>query len=107
MKFNSKKKRKSKNDTTLSVSSYGNFQEHLASRDELRSSVLPEESLKKVGVDVTSLKTPIKPVRRKVLAISTPTSINSMRTLRGTPRNPRLISTPRLIPVKNSSPIEI
>ncbi|XP_011502306.1 PREDICTED: protein regulator of cytokinesis 1-like [Ceratosolen solmsi marchali] len=106
VKFTNKKKRKSKNDTTLSVSSYGNFQEHLASRDELRSSVLPEETFKKAGIDMTLIKTPIKPVRRKVLAISTPTSANPTRTLRSTPRNPKLIST-RLIPVKKSPPIEI
>ncbi|KAJ8672496.1 hypothetical protein QAD02_003755 [Eretmocerus hayati] len=101
-----KRKRKSKSDTTLSVSSYGNFQEHLENRDELRSSILPDEVNKKFA-GPTPIKTPIKPMRRKVLAVSTPAIANTTRTLRGTPRNPKLASTPRLIPAKNSSPIEI
>ncbi|OXU20207.1 hypothetical protein TSAR_007364 [Trichomalopsis sarcophagae] len=101
-----KLKRKSRNDTSLSVSSYGNFQEHLDNRDELRSSVLPDEVLKRAG-GKTPMKTPIKPVRRKIIANSTPANaVNSTRTLRGTPRSPRLLHTPRLIPIKSLSPTE-
>lgn len=101
-----KLKRKSRNDTSLSVSSFENFQKHLDNRDELRSSVLPEEVLKRAG-GKTPMKTPIKPVRRKIIANSTPsTAVNSTRVLRGTPRSPRLLHTPRLIPIKSLSPTE-
>ncbi|XP_058790974.1 protein regulator of cytokinesis 1-like [Phymastichus coffea] len=106
-KLSNKKKRKSKNDTMLSVSSYGNFQEHLDDRDELRSSALPEELAKRTESKTpmkTSMKTPIKPLRKKVLAVSTPANPNATRLLRGTPR---LIATPRLVTIRSSSPVEV
>lgn len=98
-----KKKRKSKSDTTFSVSSYGNFTEHLDNRNELQSSILPEEIPKRLGA-ITPIKTPMKPARRKILAISTPNPMNtSLRTLHSSPRKTKQINTPKLVPIKNSS----
>ncbi|XP_014238149.1 protein regulator of cytokinesis 1-like [Trichogramma pretiosum] len=96
-----KKTRRSKNDTMLSVSSYGNFQEHLENRDELRSSILPEETVLRKGSNMgtiktpmkTPMKTPLKPVRRKVVA-STPAGSSNARSLRSTPRSPKIVATP-------------
>ncbi|XP_014218777.1 protein regulator of cytokinesis 1 [Copidosoma floridanum] len=83
------KKKKSKNETILSVSAYGSFQDHLEDRPELRSSVLPTE------IKSTQMKTPSKPARKKVLALSTPSAPNSIPRLRSTPRNPQLLTVPK------------
>ena len=91
----------------LSISSYGKFQEHLEERDELRSSMLSEQLLETAcgsGNMKTPVRTPAKPLRKNLLSVNTPgTTPGTASTSRPTPRSPRVMHTPRLAPVPNSS----
>lgn len=82
------KQKKSKNEMVSSVSAYNSFQKHLEDRPELRSSVVPME------IEVSEIKTPLKPVRRRVLAVSTPLCAPNSISLRSSSKNQQILSTP-------------
>ncbi|XP_012266587.2 protein regulator of cytokinesis 1-like [Athalia rosae] len=92
--------------SSTSVTSYGEFQEHLENRDELRSSVLPQQGIKsqshKVRTTANRIKTPMKPLRKNLSAANTPrrASPNKLaQTPRASSRSPRAVPGSRLVPV--------
>ncbi|XP_011305945.1 protein regulator of cytokinesis 1 [Fopius arisanus] len=83
----------------LNLQSYEVFQEHLSSRNELRSTLLSEQVLKNMRSDgekmKTPVKTPIKPMRKPPLITLTP-HVTPKAVPRRPSRSPRITSTPRL-----------
>lgn len=99
--------------SSTSISSYGEFQEHLENRDELRSSVLPRKILKtsnRKPVTSTRIKTPMKPLRKNLTAASntpgrsSPKLANTPRTTPRALRSPRTASNSRLAPAPGVLP---
>lgn len=83
---------------TLDFQQYEEFQEHLSSRHELRSTLLSDNLLKNIrdGKRMkTPVKTPVKPLRKHLgNATTSHTTPKSMP--RRPSRSPRITSTPRL-----------
>ncbi|XP_033230675.1 protein regulator of cytokinesis 1-like isoform X2 [Belonocnema kinseyi] len=103
------KKLKSKvtgSKVNLSISSYGKFQEHLEERNELRSSMLPDQVLENAcerGNMKTPVRTPAKPLRKNLLPVPTSGTPRPASSSRVTPRSPRVMHTPRLAPMPNNT----
>lgn len=103
------KKLKSKvpgSKVNLSISSYGKFQEHLEERNELRSSMLPDQVLENAserGHMKTPVRTPAKPLRKNLLSVPTSGTPRPASSSRATPRSPRVMHTPRLATMPNNT----
>ncbi|XP_015121879.1 protein regulator of cytokinesis 1 [Diachasma alloeum] len=84
---------------TLNVQPYEVFQEHISSRNELRSTLLSDQLLKNARGEgkkmKTPVKTPVKPLRKHLVSSSTP-HITPKSGPRRPSRSPRITSTPRL-----------
>ncbi|XP_063983095.1 protein regulator of cytokinesis 1-like [Diachasmimorpha longicaudata] len=84
---------------TLNIQPYEVFQEHISSRNELRSTLLSEQLLQNVRGEgkkmKTPVKTPVKPLRKHLVSSSTP-HITPMSAPRRPSRSPRITNTPRL-----------
>lgn len=84
---------------------YNQFQGHMTSREELHSSLIPEQVLKnanKINVK-TPVRTPAKPLRKNLITLMTPTHSST----RKPPHSPRIINTPKLATAPSNLPIII
>ncbi|XP_012229224.2 protein regulator of cytokinesis 1-like isoform X1 [Linepithema humile] len=83
---------------------YSKFQGHMTEREELHSSMLPDQILKtsnKFNINKTPIvRTPMKPLRKNLSAATTPTSSSA----RKAPHSPRITKTPKLVPTTNNLP---
>lgn len=74
---------------------YKQFQGHMTNREELHSSLLPDQILKDVHKTTMNkmpiVRTPMKPLRKKLYAATTPTHGSA----RKTPQSPRIVNTPK------------
>ncbi|XP_043273448.1 protein regulator of cytokinesis 1-like [Venturia canescens] len=99
------------NDTQAtigSVAQYEQFQQHLEQREELRSSLLPEQVLKKARGRPkmrTPVKTPVKPLRKNLSSVSTtPKQTPRSSHIREPSRSPKMTTTPRLAAAPSKLP---
>lgn len=98
-------KRKESTSPTNSITdtTYNQFQGHMTNREELHSSLLPEEILKnarKANVSKTPIvRTPMKPLRKNLSASTTPVH-GSARKIQYSPRivTPKLATAPSNLP---------
>ncbi|KAL0120022.1 hypothetical protein PUN28_008002 [Cardiocondyla obscurior] len=99
-----KKKRDSfSTNNSITDTTYNQFQGHMTNREELHSSMLPEQILKvstKSNIMKTPVRTPMKPLRKHLLA-TTPLSSGSTRKI---PHSPRVINTPKLATAPSNLP---
>lgn len=83
---------------------YNQFQGHMTGREELHSSMLPDQILKnsnKLNVNKTPIvRTPMKPLRKNLSAATTPVSSSA----RKPPHSPRIMKTPKLATAANNLP---
>lgn len=88
---------------------YNQFKEHLESKAELRSSILPENVLGNANKSKikTPIRTPAKPLRKNLPTRLTPTTpkTSHLQSGRRTPRSPRVVSTPKLATATTPLPI--
>lgn len=99
--------RRSKSSANNSImdTTYNQFQGHMTSREELHSSMIPEQVLKnatKINVK-TPVRTPAKPLRKNLTTLMTPTHSST----RKVPHSPRIINTPKLATAPSNLPIII
>ncbi|KAL6264709.1 hypothetical protein P5V15_004808 [Pogonomyrmex californicus] len=89
---------------SITDTTYNQFQGHMTGREELHSSMLPEQILRstnKININKTPIRTPIKPLRKHLSAATTPITHNSARKL---PHSPRVINTPKLATAPSNLP---
>ncbi|EFN78718.1 protein regulator of cytokinesis 1 [Harpegnathos saltator] len=89
-------------NNSIMDTTYNQFQGHMTSREELHSSMIPEQILKnanKVNVK-TPVRTPAKPLRKNLNIITT-ASHNSTRK---SPHSPRIVNTPKLATAPSNLP---
>ncbi|XP_014482349.1 PREDICTED: protein regulator of cytokinesis 1-like [Dinoponera quadriceps] len=89
-------------NNSIMDTTYNQFQGHMTSREELHSSMIPEQMLKissKINVK-TPVRTPAKPLRKNLITVTTPTS-NSARK---SPHSPRTVNTPKLATALSNLP---
>ncbi|XP_011633249.1 protein regulator of cytokinesis 1-like [Pogonomyrmex barbatus] len=89
---------------SITDTTYNQFQGHMTGREELHSSMLPEQILRstnKININKTPIRTPIKPLRKHLSAATTPVTHNSARKL---PHSPRVINTPKLATAPSNLP---
>ncbi|XP_012225702.1 protein regulator of cytokinesis 1-like [Linepithema humile] len=98
-----KRKELSPNNSVVDTT-YNQFQGHMADKEELHSSVLPNQILKtsnKLNIKkIPIVRTPMKPLRKNLSAATTPVS-NSARK---SPHSPRILRTPKLATATNNLP---
>ncbi|XP_029671592.1 protein regulator of cytokinesis 1-like [Formica exsecta] len=84
---------------------YNQFQGHMTDREELHSSMLPEQILRnsnKVNFNKTPIvRTPMKPLRKNLSAATTPVARGSARKA---PHSPRINNTPKLATAPSNLP---
>lgn len=82
-----------KNDKAEDLTPYEEFQNGLANRDELRSTLVSDELIKPKSLRnvPTPVKTPAKPLRKRPGLLSVPGTPRSL-----TSKSPVISSTPRL-----------
>ncbi|XP_011259450.1 protein regulator of cytokinesis 1 [Camponotus floridanus] len=84
---------------------YNQFQGHMTNREELHSSMLPEQILRnsnKINVNKTPIiRTPMKPLRKNLSAATTPIACGSARK---SPHSPRINNTPKLATAPSNLP---
>lgn len=96
-----KKKMSLSPSNSITDTTYNQFQGHMTNREELHSSMLPEQILKsttKTNIK-TPVRTPMKPLRKHLSA--TPITPGSTRKM---PHSPRIINTPKLATAPSSLP---
>ncbi|KYN19948.1 Protein regulator of cytokinesis 1 [Trachymyrmex cornetzi] len=84
---------------------YNQFQGHMTDREELHSSMLPEQILRstnRLNINKTPVRTPMKPLRKHLSA--TTTSSYTPLSARKTPHSPRVINTPKLATAPSNLP---
>ncbi|XP_043686453.1 protein regulator of cytokinesis 1-like [Vespula pensylvanica] len=85
---------------------YGQFQEHLKGREELRSSLLPDQSVNGKSILKTPNRTHVKPLRRNLYNVTASnTTSKLLQSTRNSPRSPRIVHTPKLATAPNVLPI--
>ncbi|CAL7944982.1 unnamed protein product [Xylocopa violacea] len=110
-----KSKHEKENSTSQSSAAtdttYNQFREHLADKQELRSSLLPEQVLANASKSrmKTPIRTPVKPLRKNLPLATTPTITttpkSSQSRLHKSPRSPRIPQSSRLATVSTPLPI--
>ncbi|KYN07299.1 PREDICTED: protein regulator of cytokinesis 1-like [Cyphomyrmex costatus] len=88
---------------SITDTTYNQFQGHMTDREELHSSMLPEQILKssnKINVNKTPVRTPMKPLRKHLSTTSSYTPLST----RKTPHSPRVINTPKLTTAPSNLP---
>lgn len=88
------------NSSKAVVAQYDDFQEHLARRSELRSTLLSEANGPVRKPMKKPIKTPVKPSRKHFSPITPHVTPRSLRAPE--PRSPRITSTPRLTTAPNN-----
>lgn len=89
---------------SITDTTYNQFQGHMTGREELHSSMLPDQILRntnKLNVNKTPVRTPMKPLRKHLAAATTPVTRGSARKA---PHSPRIISTPKLVTAPSNLP---
>ncbi|XP_020278344.1 protein regulator of cytokinesis 1-like [Pseudomyrmex gracilis] len=97
-------KSKKRESQSLLDTTYNQFQGHMTNREELHSSMIPDQVLKtstKLNIVKTPVRTPAKPLRKNLAAARTPVTRNSAKKLPLSPRTP-LVNTPRLATVQSN-----
>lgn len=93
-------------NSLITDTTYNQFQGHMTGREELHSSMLPEQILKtsnRVNVNKTPIvRTPMKPLRKNLAASTTPVSRGSARKAPHSPH--RINSTPKLATAPSNLP---
>ncbi|KAK2575525.1 hypothetical protein KPH14_011245 [Odynerus spinipes] len=85
---------------------YGQFQAHLKERDELRSSLIPEQVLANKSSLRTPNRTPMKPLRKNLYNVNASSSTTKLsHSSHRSPRSPRIDHTPKLVTAPNELPI--
>ncbi|KAI4477345.1 hypothetical protein M0804_012731 [Polistes exclamans] len=86
---------------------YGQFQAHLKEREELRSSLLTDQSLSAKCILKTPNRTQVKPVRRNLYNVNASSTATSklLQSTRNSPRSPRVVHTSKLATAPNVLPI--
>ncbi|XP_014602870.1 PREDICTED: protein regulator of cytokinesis 1-like [Polistes canadensis] len=86
---------------------YGQFQAHLKEREELRSSLLPDQSLSAKSILKTPKRTHVKPLRRKLYNknASSNTTLKLLQSTQNSPRSLKIDHTPKLTTAPNVLPI--
>ncbi|XP_046832901.1 protein regulator of cytokinesis 1-like [Vespa crabro] len=107
------KKRRSNQRKSISLSpnirtvdmTYGQFQEHLKEREELRSSLLPPDQ--SAYISKTPNRIHVKPSRKNLYNVNATsnTTSKSLLSTRNSPRSPRMDNTPKLATAPNVLPI--
>lgn len=97
------RKNSSSVNNSLTDTTYNQFQGHMTGREELHSSLLPEQLLRN-NIVKTPVRTPAKPLRKNLPIVSTP--IRPRTPARNIPLSPRIVNTPKLT-VKSDFPIII
>lgn len=89
-------------NNSITDTTYNQFQGHMTGREELHSSLLPEQILRnsnKVNMR-TPVRTPAKPLRKNLSAATTPVHNSTPRPL----HSPRFINTPKLTTAPSNLP---
>lgn len=91
---------------SITDTTYNQFQGHMTGREELHSSMLPEQILRstnKANINKTPVRTPMKPLRKHLSTthITTPITPTSARKM---PHSPRVINTPKLATAPSNLP---
>lgn len=101
-----KSKPLSQNIGNVVDTTYGQFQEHLKEREELRSSLLPDLLVNGKSISKTPNRTHVKPSRRNLYNVNASNSTSKLlKTTRNSPRSPRIVHTPKLATAPNVLPI--
>lgn len=102
------KKRRSgqkKSKTPNADTTYGQFQAHLEGREELRSSLIPEQVLTNECSLKTPSRTPMKPLARNLYNVNGNSSTKLSQSSHKSPRSPRLERSTKLVTAPNKLPI--
>ncbi|XP_043488311.1 protein regulator of cytokinesis 1-like isoform X2 [Polistes fuscatus] len=101
-----KSKSLSQNLSTVDMT-YGQFQEHLKEKEELRSSLLTDQSLSTKSILRTPKRMHVKPLRRKLYNVNASSNTTSklLQSTRNSPRSPRIDHTQKLATAPNVLPI--
>ncbi|XP_012527402.1 protein regulator of cytokinesis 1 [Monomorium pharaonis] len=103
---NGERKKRESLSSSITDTTYNQFQGHMTDREELQSSMLPEQILKsatnKININKTPVRTPIKPLR-KHLSTTTATTPVTCGSTRRTPHSPspRVINTKKMTTAPN------
>ncbi|KYQ52659.1 hypothetical protein ALC60_08214, partial [Trachymyrmex zeteki] len=84
---------------------YNQFQGYMTAREELHSSMLPEQILRstnRININKTPVRTPMKPLRKHLSATTTPSF--TPLSARKTPHSPRVINIPKLATAPSNLP---
>jgi len=103
-KSGQKKKESLSPANSITDTTYNQFQGHMTGREELHSSMLPEQILRsanRININKTPVRTPMKPLRKHLSTTTTPTTSGSIRK---TPHSPRIINTPKLATAPSNLP---
>ncbi|XP_077258927.1 protein regulator of cytokinesis 1 [Temnothorax americanus] len=98
-----KRRESSSPANSITDTTYNQFQGHMTGREELHSSMLPEQILRssnKLNINKTPVRTPMKPLRKHLLT-ATPVTPGSTRK---TPHSPRVVHTPKLATAPSNLP---
>ncbi|EZA54349.1 hypothetical protein DMN91_001634 [Ooceraea biroi] len=85
---------------SITDTTYNQFQGHMTDREELHSSLLPDQILKSISKASKTpiVRTPMKPLRKHLSAATTPVSA------RKAPHSPRIVKTPKLATAPSNLP---
>lgn len=89
---------------SITDTTYNQFQGHMTGREELHSSMLPDQILRsttRTNINKTPVRTPMKPLRKHLSATATPITPGSTRKA---PHSPRVINTPKLATAPSNLP---
>lgn len=101
---NGERKKKESLSVSITDTTYNQFQGHMTDREELQSSMLPEQILKsanKINITKTPVRTPMKPLRKHLsTTTATPVTRNSARKTPHSP-SPRVINNQKMTTAPN------
>lgn len=90
-------------NNSMMDTTYNQFQGHMTNREELHSSVIPEQVLKNANKTLikTPVRTPAKPLRKNLTTVTTP----AHNSARKSPHSPRITNTPKLATAQSKLPL--
>lgn len=92
---------------SITDTTYNQFQGHMTGREELHSSMLPEQILRnvnKINVNKPLVRTPMKPLRKHLSGIAITTTPATPGSARKIPHSPRTVNTPKLATAPSNLP---
>ncbi|KAI4474416.1 hypothetical protein M0802_015614 [Mischocyttarus mexicanus] len=106
-KSDQRKSRSLSQNTSTVDTTYGEFQEHLKEREELRSSLITDHSVNAKSILKTPNRKNVKPIRKNLYKVNSSSNTPSklLQSTRSSPRSPRIVHTSKLATAPNVLPI--